>query len=368
MEKDQSLPQITKVWSIKSAFQCDFCHEDFRTIQSMKVHLRGHANKHKENMPPYFCQACSKAYLERDKLLEHIKHHYRSLKSSDLPSFKMNSSQPPKLTRFACGICSYTYSDKTTLKKHQEKAHSSEFKVKSYKCDLCGETVAKYQRSSHLRTVHPTYLKCDICNVSFATKRHLSAHQRNNHQKAVYGCRFCPQTFTSMDHLKFHEMRHSKEESHMSQESIENIQPDNNSLRSDDKQLNKSIPPKPSKTSSRFICRFCSNTYSTKNARNKHETKAHSSSKEVNTYKCDLCGEMVAKSQKIWHLRSMHPTHIERNKCDTCHKIFSDRHALNVHKISRCQSFLYVCRFCPETFAYVDHLRYHEMRHTDEEK
>ena len=299
MEKDQSLPQITKVWSIKStprkpAFQCDFCHENFRTIQSMKVHLRGHANKHKENRPPYFCQACSKAFLERDKLLEHIKHHYRSLKSDHpLPSFKMDSPPLPKLTRFACGICSYTYSSKTTLKKHQEKAHSSKsdqsfkmdssppprlsrfacricsntyssdyylrkhqekahsskIKVKSYECKLCGETVPKYLATSHLRTVHPTYLNCDICNVSFATKRHLNDHKKIYHQKAV------------------------------------------------------------------------------------------------------------------------HTTHIERNECDICHKSFSNRNALNTHKRNHHQTYyVYVCRFCPETFAYVDHLRYHEMRHTSEEK
>lgn len=373
---DQSLPKIEKVWSIsavnatpkKPAFQCDFCNEEFRTIQSMKAHLRGHAHKHKENRPPYFCQACSKSYLENDKLLEHIKHHYRSLKSDHEESFKMDSSpSPPKLSRFGCRICSNTYSSKQTLKKHEEKAHSSKVKIKSYECDLCGETVPKYQRSSHLRTVHPTYLNCDICDVRFVSKRHLNNHKRNKHQKAVYGCRFCLQTFTSTDHLKFHEMRHSKEES-LYDRLIENIK----MKISDDKQHSKFTPPstpsKPSKTL-RFICRICSNTYACKYARNKHETKAHYKQQvEVNTYKCDLCGERVPQSQKIWHLRAIHPTHIERNKCDICHLSFSDRNALNTHKRNQHQSYLYVCRFCPKTFAYVDHLRYHEMRHANEEK
>ena len=84
-----------------NSFKCDFCSGEFKQIYDLKNHLLWHAQsaENDKEKGPYFCQACSKSFLVQDKLLDHIKHHHKLLKSNRRSTItSMQSAKIPKET------------------------------------------------------------------------------------------------------------------------------------------------------------------------------------------------------------------------------------------------------------------------------
>ena len=120
-------------------YQCHICERRFARHQNLKRHKR---TVH-DSLRPYTCDVCNKSFSYRDILNKHTKCHKRksttllqrlgrniSFTSHKITNLKMTKSARIELKqlqkkKFACPLCTRTFSLRSHLKLHKRHGHST---------------------------------------------------------------------------------------------------------------------------------------------------------------------------------------------------------------------------------------------------
>lgn len=148
------LTKAKKLYSRKIS-QCQQCG---KLVEHCK--MDEHREIHDPNRRKLSCPYCSKAYVKRQNLQDHI---------------HANHTQG---VQYGCDECGKSYTTRHSFVEHQLVVHSGE---KRYACAVCGEKFARGStRSYHQRTAHSTLrpFACELCEKTFKTKSHLTDHVR----------------------------------------------------------------------------------------------------------------------------------------------------------------------------------------------
>ncbi|XP_066254699.1 zinc finger protein ZFP2-like isoform X11 [Euwallacea similis] len=134
--------------------QCKTCHKAFKTFE---VHQCSARKKQFKKPNSFLCDTCGQGFIEKSKLLKHIRVH-----KGDLP--------------FECSWCGKKFPQKDYLRTH-ERVHTGE---KPYRCSFCGKSFgfhAPYRVHLRTHTGERPY-KCDFCDRGFTTNQGLKLHKK----------------------------------------------------------------------------------------------------------------------------------------------------------------------------------------------
>lgn len=160
------------------------CNLLFNSAKELNEHIE---TEHVPKRQSKYCchwHSCDKPFVQRQKLLRHVKVH---------------TGYKP----FDCKICKKTFASTETLNQHM-KLHSGE---KPFKCDICGKC---FRGSSSLKIHIRTHtgekpLKCKICGRKFSESSNLNKHMKT-HNKG-FQCEKCGKKYASLNGLNAHQKK-----------------------------------------------------------------------------------------------------------------------------------------------------------------
>lgn len=120
--------------------------------------------------------------------------------------------------REKCRECNKVFSNKTALRMHKQKAHSSKTSNETpFRCNVCGKGF-KYSinLTSHMQ-IHKDSYTCDECGRVFAVKSEAKKHALNQHKCSLsYECNRCRRLYCSIKRYQKHRESCSDYNSHSS--------------------------------------------------------------------------------------------------------------------------------------------------------
>ena len=128
---------------------CKICSKDFLDPKSLENHKSMHQNRRS-------CCNCNKVMASKSKLIIHYRSH-----TKEFP--------------FVCQVCSKSFAERSTLRKH-----ISTHGEKQFHCDSCGKSFARKDYLTKHSLIHCQLYKCSQCTFqchdAFEIELHLSQH------------------------------------------------------------------------------------------------------------------------------------------------------------------------------------------------
>ncbi|KAG5317093.1 XFIN protein, partial [Acromyrmex heyeri] len=221
--------------SYQRPYQCDLCHKSYSTAK----HRWGHVSTTHRGHPAVTCAYCSRIYSTRYNLDEHIKSRHAGLPPPPELSVPLTRTE----TRYQCQTCPMVFTDLADFNAHRQIC------IQEQRTDLLGQTEAqnnkifadtsdvssidlddenkdfknaeaKLAKNPQLTILKQALTKGDNLKRNFDDDGSTSSGKPKkivkseegeaNPQKRWY-CEACPQSFTSVESLKEHEIRHDAE-------------------------------------------------------------------------------------------------------------------------------------------------------------
>lgn len=231
---------------------------------------------------------------------------------------------------YNCHVCNEVFERMCFLSNHTRTMHQCMPKVA---CCGCGRFLSTWDSlMAHKRKHSPeeNNFKCDFCYAAFRTKTGLSIHIKFKHEKPSkkFECSTCGNVFKDSSVLKSHLRTHLPDEEKFA-----------------------------------FECEICGKKMVNKFSLKYHISTIHDNAKN---HFCHLCGRGFGNKS---NLRSHIISHSTENvSCDVCGGIFKNRISLQSHKkVHKPKHLLkFVCGICNKAFHSRNHLKRHEISHSDE--
>ncbi|XP_077295613.1 uncharacterized protein LOC143917875 [Arctopsyche grandis] len=199
-------------------YVCHICSKFYITKRSLGNHIR----RHQQCLIPQTCQVCNKTYKGIENLKQHMRHHNREKNIYKCPQctekfssyysrikhlIDIHNDEPKK---YKCKICPKRYYQANALSHHVKTSHLRE---KKYTCQVCEVSFfAKSTLTGHM-IKHSNIKKfhCEVCNKSFAKRFTLNEHMKIHNNVKNWVCTVCSRAFTQKCTLKGHMKVHEKE-------------------------------------------------------------------------------------------------------------------------------------------------------------
>ena len=153
-------------------------HENICRKGATKIRLKIRDYK-QHGKEPEICLDCREQFDTRTRLETHIKENHR----------------------VKCSYCTYKTSGKTSLEKHLNIWHNTE-----YSCETCGEKIiGKIALKDHVKKQHTNF--CDVCCKTLSSSASVKVHKWQVHGvgKLFSGnCTECGRKFNNKSHMKNH--------------------------------------------------------------------------------------------------------------------------------------------------------------------
>ncbi|KAL3270661.1 hypothetical protein HHI36_021189 [Cryptolaemus montrouzieri] len=316
-------------------FQCSYCQRGFMRMDSLKTHLKAHANE-RPNLDerPHKCPNCGAAFADPTLLGWHAAKH---------GSFK-------------CDTCSKRFKYKKRLKDHEcvkheedgEGPHLNKQETIENEMDMlhdfedyliptdekvslpnfchpCNRKVKDlliHTQLYHSSTSdNPNEFQCFVCKKTYDTKSKLRNHFRT-HEEKLYNCKQCNKKFKSPSQLRLHEQIHT--------------------------------------TDRPFICNVCGKAFGRGSTLKTHMI-GHSEKPEV----CELCGKRFCRPAELKLHMTKHAG-IKPYLCPECGKSFSQKSHLTEHAKSHSEERPHQCPYCEKAFKSKSILTGHVKIHKGE--
>lgn len=161
---------------------CDFIKDSFTNECPVKVELKV-KSENSDDDNQLIKEEIDSDDDDDDKQLikEEIDNMYKDYEEKCLMSESVQKAN--NLTKIKCTLCDNSYSNKSSLKVHFEFDH---LKIRKYVCELCNKAFKfNSDRKKHIAIVHEISerFQCTKCDKSYARKKALYQHDRNNHNK-----------------------------------------------------------------------------------------------------------------------------------------------------------------------------------------
>ncbi|XP_055918364.1 zinc finger protein 236-like [Eupeodes corollae] len=200
-------------------YQCEHCPDKFAKKYLLDHHNVKHIRKDKSKLT---CPTCGNGFLTESTLTKHI----QKVHSTDYDNIceicakivrgnaaferHMKEHEGVVQPRFQCNICGMWLKTKRILVKHIEKHDGI-----TYPCKICGKhSASKGALQSHMSYVHDLSRKysCTLCEKSFKKAVALKEHMTTHTGEVLYTCPHCPTTFNSRANMHSHRKKKHREE------------------------------------------------------------------------------------------------------------------------------------------------------------
>lgn len=283
----------------KSHFKCYLCNMNFKYRKEKYEHLE---IVHTDD--ELKCKLCKHKSQTAKGLDNHVMIHAN-----------------PELLSHMCHVCSKNYQKNCELRRHIKLAHGDKSKRKiNFFCDNCEfKTFNKMNMKRHLNTIH-LKIKAFVCQFcpekKYTSKITLDQHMITKHgQETTFVCQCCQRKFPTMSFLRSHMKSTCSGSPHAVRE-----RGDPNSYRE-------------------ALC------------------------DETDSYRCKLCGLIVAGKGKI--AQHYAQRHKHSNACHLCSATFNSYSNLKKHiQILHNKIHKYNCSFCSRSFGQKNQLDSHINTHT----
>ncbi|KYB27486.1 zinc finger protein OZF-like [Tribolium castaneum] len=344
----------------------------------------------------------------------------RSAKDTKCDSNKQNSDliksedlNLPKDSEFQCRICKLTFSNKTSLNKHNKSTHKDD---NPFKCDQCSQS---FRKKMHLNVHQRSHTKdedkkffckscdkqfmyeyllrqheykhtdekpfpCSVCNRGCLTaeslRRHMRIHDRN-YVKKKHSCEICHKEFPYPSFLAEHMKNHTGEKPHLCSTCGKGFRQSgalhyHQRIHTGDKKFSCTIcngrfmsqsvlkVHMRKHTNERpYVCHICGMAFRQSTDMKSHQ-RTHSGDKPV---LCNICGKrMSTTGQLTIHIRSH--TGEKPFSCSNCPKAFTSRAMLVKHERIHTGERPYRCNVCGKAFNQSGTLRTHKKTHECDKK
>lgn len=320
---------ISKKHTMQFTYTCDFCQCGFMEKCVLKEHIK---KKHGDGI---CCTECGRSFHSEYYLKLHMEMHK--------PDYEMRN--------YGCDVCSKRFLSRKMLRQHLLK-HSGLKKL--YKCSFCGKELASNASLKAHTNIH-TGLRpyvCAVCNNAFARRNYLVVHMRTHTQEKPYVCAGCGAAFTQKSSLTFH-LRQLR--SHGDEASLSFGCQDCGRRFSSNEILHQHLARG---HGARLPCEICHKTFAnSKNLRVHKESHALSFAQR-SCHQCEMCGKRFSsKSNLLRHMKAHWGACIYQ--CRFCRKNLSSRTTLKDHEKIHTGEKLFVCHICGKCFSRRKYLNTH---------
>lgn len=206
-------------------FQCAQCEESFPSSDGLRSHMTSHAD--------FICSICDERFQEVDALIDHTSTHIidrcwvcphcdRGFSTQQILVAHQHTHliDTSDSSDFTCEHCKKPYNSKDKLEDHV-KAHEE-----GRLCEFCYMVFPQAnQMRKHMIKLHKAIpprqyklsnrkgrYKCIPCNKCYQFLNPFKRHVRNTHSLVKpYKCHGCGECFQDVEHLKMHQLGHSRE-------------------------------------------------------------------------------------------------------------------------------------------------------------
>ena len=276
----------------ENQYLCSLCFSPYKAIESLKTHKRVDHFQHQ----PLHCPHCEMKFDIKQNLSSHLKSSHPSLWSGGEK-------------KYLCEKCDSRFYTSALLYAHRLNKHP----IGSNICSKCGNSfTSSHGLKNHMKYVHEDVgsFVCGICGKVFTKKRSIENHEKLHSTPDIQGAFKCKiEGSNKVFGKKLSRDRHAR-----------------------DPYIHGKVRPK------KYKCKFCSKTYSHKDAAVVHEQTIHLN---VKNFKCDTCDYATASKGKLrLHKISIHDGVLYHCNYPACTKSYNlkgnlDAHRFRVHKIAR---------------------------------
>lgn len=185
------LIHMNKYHAKTNRFLCDTCGQGFIAKRNLRSHIRVHKSLNlieSEGKADEKCK-CPKCPVILDTKYKRRQH---------LAIVHNDSSK-----KFSCDACSKLFFLKSRLVEHKLRVHVKE---KYFTCEICGFKVFNKDQLTKHKVKHDDArpFQCEICKKCFQRKKTLEFHRRIHTNDKRYACKDCDKAFVQFTSLKSH--------------------------------------------------------------------------------------------------------------------------------------------------------------------
>ncbi|KAK9887311.1 hypothetical protein WA026_021620 [Henosepilachna vigintioctopunctata] len=203
-------------------FQCTYCERGFMRMDSLKTHLKAHANE-KPNLDerPHKCSNCGAAFADPTSLGWHASKHGPLKCDKCFKRFKYKKrlleheclKEDVEIGKGIWPVKTETIESKIDIMPDFDDLVPKDEKVSLPNfCHPCNRRVKDLLIHSQLyhssNSDNPSEFQCFVCKKTYDTKSKLRNHFRT-HEEKLYSCKQCDKKFKSPSQLRLHEQIHT---------------------------------------------------------------------------------------------------------------------------------------------------------------
>ena len=313
---------------------CNICQNSFANLSKVKEHQKFVHNTCNE----YECDLCEKIFHRSDVLNNHIKFIHKNDSSEEQClecDLKLKNKfylerhvatvhkGIPRNKNYNCEQCGKSFACAVYLETHENYYHNGK---RNFKCEKCDETFgSKRGLTWHISQSHEKHNhSCDLCSKSFGNVGALTKHVKTSHlgeqTTLIYECDICEKTFSRLSNIKDHySYIHDRRKIHFCkycEESFSRV----GTLRLHIKQKHKNG------AKGKEFCHMCDANFV---KLTDHLKAFHMREKEVD---CHICNKTLANVSNLnLHLTNVHSSTSGKKVCDICFKELKSSESLTLH-------------------------------------